>query len=173
MRKKLSILPVYAAGKCDYVGLVWCLEVEWHDFAMYVKDYVYSTYPIPNPNSSVCIRSGLYLHPKKMAELEAAKSLSTLNLPYAGSGREPVMYLALKLTFARSESTDSIVDEFYKELAGSKGDYKRSLDAFKDILARQMNASTNSGAGTGGMQKGEEMEFLFQGTKILGMFPIL
>ena len=110
-----------------------------------------------------------------MAELEAAKSLSTLNTPYADSGREPPMYLALKLTFARSQSTGSIVEEFYKELAGTKtkGEYKRALNAFREILERQMNTSTNSGAGTEGMQKGEEMEFLFQGTKILGMFPVL
>jgi hypothetical protein len=88
-----------------------------------------------------------------MAELETAKSLSTLNVPYASSGREPALYLAFKLTFARSESTESIVDEFYKELEGRKGEYKRALDHFKDILERQMNTSVN-GAGTGGMQKG-------------------
>ena len=140
---------------------------------MYAEGHV-QPYPNPNPNPPYAdIRStGLYLHPKKMAELEAAKSLSTLNTPYAGSGREPAMYMALKLTFARPQGTESIVEEFSQELSGGKAEYKRALDTFREILERQMNTSSNSGDGAGGMQKGEEMEFLFRGTKILGTFPV-
>jgi len=116
---------------------------------------------------------GLYLHTQKMSELDVSRSLSSLNTPYASTSREPAIYLAFKLTFAKYETTESIVNEFAKELAGMGGqtEYKRSLELFKDILTRQISAniSTDVGPAAGGMQKGEQMEFFFQGAKMLGV----
>ena len=165
-------MPVYAAGTCILAKATYS-----HNRCLHANT---NTHPHTNadrqhqrlPSHSVCMATGLYLHVKKMDELETSKSLSTLNIPYESSSRKPLLYLALKLTFAKYESTKSIVEEFAKELAGSKIEYKRALDHFNEILTRQIstNATTGSGAGASGMQKGEEMEFLFQGTKILGEF---
>lgn len=105
--------------------------------------------------------AGLYLNNKKVTELSQSKSLTMLSNPVT-DGSAGDIFLAMKVVWLLPESTNSVVDTVYTAMSSARNiDYRRSLETFKTILAKQI--------GVGGMQKGESLEFLFGGLMQMGV----